>query len=81
MVMKSNIINIEKTVDSRLIAEETGDRHSEVMRKISTMIGYISENAKLRSQDYFIKSNYKAKGNNKTYPCYLLTKMGCEMYA
>lgn len=35
-------------------------------------------NANLQASDYFIKSSYKIKGNNKTYPCYLISKMGCE---
>lgn len=29
--------------------------------------------------DYFIESGYKVEGNNKTYKCYLCTKMGCEL--
>ncbi|HUX79106.1 MAG TPA: phage antirepressor KilAC domain-containing protein, partial [Alphaproteobacteria bacterium] len=29
----------------------------------------------------FIKSSYKVDGNNKTYPCYLLTRKGCDMVA
>ncbi|MBC1231533.1 Rha family transcriptional regulator [Listeria booriae] len=44
-------------------------------------ITYAGQTSKLSSQDYFIKSQYKANGNNKTYDCYELTKMGCEMVA
>ena len=32
-------------------------------------------------QDFFIESSYKVEGNNKTYKCYLLTKLGCDMVA
>ncbi|WP_075841755.1 Rha family transcriptional regulator [Clostridium perfringens] len=66
--------------DSRLVAENAGIRHTDLLRKIK---GYeeILENAKVRSQNYFIKDTYKVEGNNKTYDCYQLTKLGCEMVA
>lgn len=45
-----------------------------------------AESAKLRSRkidpsDFFIPSTYRIEGNFKEYPCYLLTKQGCEMVA
>ena len=58
-----------------------GKRHADLMRDISRYVGIISENAKLRSQDFFIEATYKAEGNNKTYPCYKLTRKGCDMVA
>jgi len=69
------------TIESREVAEMVEMRHADVMRNIENYIAAISENAKLRSQDYFIPDTYKVEGNNKTYPCYRLTKMGCEMVA
>lgn len=78
----NELTNIEqKTIDSREVAEMVGMRHADLMRNIEHYIEVISENAKLRSLDYFIPSTYKVEGNNKTYPCYKLTKLGCEMVA
>ncbi|MCF2717832.1 Rha family transcriptional regulator [Paenibacillus sp. UKAQ_18] len=67
-------------VDSREVAEMADVRHADIMRSIA---GYIRilENAKLRSQDFFIPSTYKVAGNNKTYDCYRLTRKGCDMVA
>ena len=57
------------------MAENAEIRHTDLLRKIK---GYeeILENAKVRSQNYFIKDTYKVEGNNKTYDCYQLTKQG-----
>lgn len=67
-------------VDSREIAKSTKIRHTELTRKIKHYMKVL-ENAKLRSQEFFVLSNYKTKGNNKTYLCYLVTKKGCDMIA
>lgn len=76
--------------DSRKVAEMIGKRHADLCRDIAGYAAIIdhnailrsdSENAKLRSQDFFIESTYKADGNNKTYKRYDLTKQGCEMVA
>ncbi len=69
-----NIINQNGVamVSSRIVAKDFGKRHTEVLRTIETKL----ENAKLRSQNYFIESQYKAEGNNKTYKEYLMTRDG-----
>ena len=70
--------------DSRAIAEMVEKRHADLLRDIENYISVISENAILRSlkvADFFVPSSYKVRGNNKTYPCYLVTKMGCDMIA
>ena len=72
------------TIDSREVAEMMGKRHSEILEYINgskKIVGIIStlENGGIRSQDYFIESSYKVNGNNKSYQCYLVTKMGCEL--
>lgn len=74
-------INNVATIDSREVAEMISVRHADLLRSIESYIATISENAKLRSQDYFISDTYKTDNNNKTYKCYKLTKMGCEMVA
>lgn len=77
---------VNKTIDSREVAEMLGKEHWMVLRDIEgskdgKTIGIIDvlRNNKLVVSDYFIGSSYKSEGNNKTYPCYLVTKMGCEM--
>ncbi|WP_167390241.1 phage antirepressor KilAC domain-containing protein [Apilactobacillus micheneri] len=82
MLRKNNItnINIEKeAINSREVAKQTNETHSHVMRKIDSLVGYIKPEPKLVSADYFIKSTYKDK-NNQSRSCYLLTRLGCEMY-
>ena len=39
-----------------------------------------SQNAKLRSDNFFIESSYRS-GTGKEYKCYLLTRKGCDMVA
>lgn len=80
--------DIEVT-ESRDIARMIGKQHCELMamlegqiRKNSTakhigIIPILSENG-LCVEDYFIKSTYKVKGNNKSYKCYLITKKGAD---
>lgn len=66
------------TIDSREVAEMIEKRHSDLLRDIEVYIYYINQYAKLRSDDFFIESTYIA-GTGKTYKCYELTKLGCEM--
>ncbi len=72
--------NGQLLVDSREVAKMIGKQHTDLLRSVD---GYISilENAKLRFQDFFVESNYKVGGNNKTYKCYFLTRKGCDMVA
>jgi Rha family phage regulatory protein len=80
----NNLILVKNNIgyfDSRQVAKMIDKRHADLIRDISRYIAIISENAKLRFQDFFIKSNYKVRGNNKIYPCYLISKMGCEFIA
>lgn len=74
------LILTTSSIRSLDVAEMIGKRHSDLMRDISKYVS-ILENAKLRSQDFFITSTYKTEGNNKTYDCFQLTKKGCEMVA
>lgn len=70
----------ELLLDSREVAEMIGKNHAHLTRDITSYIGYISQNPKLVSDDYFIESSYAA-GTGKAYKCFKLTKMGCEMVA
>lgn len=73
-------MNGQLVTDSRDVAEMIGKRHADLLRSID---GYIQilENAKLRSQEFFVPSTYKTEGNNKSYEHYLLTRKGCDMVA
>ena len=71
----------KETLDSREVAKMVEKDHAHLCRDIKGYIDVISENPKLDSQDYFIPNTYKVEGNNKTYPCYDITKLGCEMIA
>ncbi len=77
-------------IDSREVAAMLGKDHKEVLQYIegrvdkngnSLLVGIVPtlESEGLHSQNYFIPSSYKTAGNNKTYKCYLVTKMGCEV--
>ncbi len=75
------IINIKGIlfIDSRDVANVTGIRHTDLLRKISKYESVLL-NAKLRSVDYFKESKYK-DSSGKENKCYLLTKKGCDMVA
>lgn len=67
-------------IDSREVAGMIGKNHQHLMRDIRGYIKVIEDSPKLDSQDFFIESTYK-NSQNKSQPCYLLTKQGCEMVA
>lgn len=75
--MENKLINIENkngemVVSSREVASNFGKRHTEVLRTIEDKIG---QNAKLRSDNYFIETSYKA-GTGKEYKEFLMTRDG-----
>ncbi|CAM4013220.1 hypothetical protein BAMA_12415 [Bacillus manliponensis] len=72
--------NGQLLVESREVAEMVDKRHADLLRSIENYI-QVLENAKLRSQDFFIETNYTTEGNNKVYKNYLLTRKGCDMVA
>ena len=66
--------------DSREVAKMIGKDHAHLMRDIDGYIATMRE-SKIGFSEFFVISTYKAEGNNKTYPCYLITKKGCEFVA
>ncbi len=66
--------------DSREVAEMVGKRHDHLVRDIDGYVAVISQTPKLGADEFFVKSGYKA-GTGKNYPCYLITKKGCEFVA
>lgn len=83
------LLNGSQTViDSREIAEMVEMEHYKLLEKLEgTKNGKtkgiipILSNHNFVVSEYFIESSYKTEGNNKTYKCYLFTKLGCEFIA
>ncbi|MBE1306207.1 phage regulatory protein [Clostridium botulinum] len=73
------INNKNLTLDSIEVAGMIDKPHNDLMKSIRTYIGYLAE-GEISHSDYFIESTY-LDANNQARPCYLLTKMGCEMVA
>lgn len=67
-------------VDSREVAEMVGKTHSHLLRDIKGYKEVIDQNPNLDSANFFISSVYQNE-NNQTYPCFLLTRKGCDMVA
>ena len=69
-------------IDSRDVAEYIGKSHNHLLRDIR---GYckIMEKAnlsKVGQTDFFLENSY-VDAIGRIYPCYLITKMGCELVA
>ena len=73
-------IDLPKTINSREVAEMIGKEHDQLLRTIRGYIKVLDHSAKLQTANFFIESSYK-NGNNQSYPCYEVTKKGCEMIA
>ena len=69
---------LQQILDSREVAEMVGKEHKNI---ISDIRGYLEEFSQLNFEpsDFFRESTYKRRG--KEYPCYLITKEGCEFIA
>lgn len=68
------------TLDSREVAKMLNKRHSDLLRDIETYIGYLGQNADLRSDDFFKEESYKS-GTGRSYKTYQISKNGCEFLA
>lgn len=66
--------------DSREVAEMIRKRHKNLLRDIAGYVEVLSQSPKLSPDNFFIKSSYQA-GTGKIYPCYKLTRKGCDMVA
>ena len=69
-------------VSSREVAELIGKEHNHLLRDIRNYIEVIKKigASKVGYSDFFIESSYRSS-QNRVMPCYLLSKMGCEMVA
>lgn len=73
-----------EVVDSRQVAEMIGKEHKNLLRDIAGYIETMTKSdkisqLKIEPSDFFIESTFENRG--KQYPCYLLTKKGCDMVA
>lgn len=83
------VSNEEYTISTLDIADMMETSHSKILRKLEGRTekgkhikGYIEilGEAQMGSSEFFIKSSY-VNEQNKTMPCYEVTKMGCEFLA
>lgn len=68
----------QKYIDSREVAEMVGKEHKELLRDIRRYCEQLSQ-SKIALPDFFTESEYENRG--KMYPCYNVTKKGCEFIA
>ena len=69
-------------IDSREVAEAIGKRHDHLLRDIrnyAEIMGKIGF-PKVGESDFFVQSSF-VNAQNKAMPCYLISKMGCELVA
>lgn len=69
----------QRTLTSMEVAEMVSKDHKNILRDIR---GYNEElcQLKIEPSDFFMESTYQ-NSQNKTQPCYLITKKGCEFIA
>ena len=67
------------TITSIEAAEWCGKEHKELLRDIRRYVGQLGE-SKSALTDFFQESTYTTE-QNKTLPCFLVTKKGCELIA
>ena len=69
-------------IDSREVAEAIGKRHDNLLRDIAGYIETLKKSDALNFEGtyFFIKSSY-VDAYSREKPCYLISKMGCELVA
>lgn len=67
------------TITSMEAAEWCGKKHNELLKDIRRYIGQLGE-GKIPHTDFFQETTYITE-QNKTLPCFLVTKRGCEFIA
>lgn len=70
---------IEQTLTSMEVAEMVEKEHNKLLRDIRSYSKQLDE-AKIGQSDFFTESTY-VNARGKEYPCYLVTKKGCEFIA
>lgn len=70
---------IEQRINSVEVAGMIDKDHAKLLRDIRNYITQLGE-AKIGFTDFFVESTYQTE-QNKTMPCYQVTKKGCEFIA
>lgn len=70
---------IEKTISSMEVAEMVEKQHNELLKDIRRYVEQLGE-GKIPQSDFFTESTYRNE-RGKEYPCYSVTKKGCEFIA
>lgn len=70
---------IEQTLTSLEVAEMVEKQHNELLKNIRRYVEQLGE-GKIPQSDFFMESTYQ-NSQNKTMPCYNVTKRGCEFIA
>lgn len=70
---------IGQSLTSMEVAQMVGKDHSKLLRDIRNYVSQLGE-AKIGFTDFFSESTYTTE-QNKTMPCFLVTKKGCEFIA
>lgn len=70
---------VRTTITSMEAAEWCGKKHNELLKDIRRYIGQLGE-GKIPHTDFFQETTYITE-QNKTLPCFLVTKKGCEFIA
>nr|DAE65684.1 MAG TPA: hypothetical protein [Caudoviricetes sp.] len=77
---KGEVLNLEqKTITSVEVAEMVEKEHKNLMRDVRSYVKELGE-LKIEPTDFFKENTYKTE-QNKTLPCYDITKKGCEFIA
>lgn len=69
----------QKYIDSREVADMVGKDHKELLRDIRRYCDQLGK-SKIALSDFFLESTYQSS-QNKTMPCFQVTKKGCEFIA
>ena len=79
--MDLTIINKEGrfVTESREVAVMVDKEHKHLLRDIDSYIDVLSGSPTLDYENFFIKDTFENRG--KQYPCYLLTRKGCDLVA
>ena len=70
---------IGTTITSMEVAQMVGKKHYDLLKDIRRYAEQLGE-GKISVSDFFTESTYVTE-QNKTMPCYLVTKKGCEFIA
>lgn len=70
---------IEQTLDSREVAKMVGKEHKNLIRDVRFYLEELGQ-LKIEPSDFFRENTYR-NSQNKTMPCYDITKKGCEFIA